>query len=84
MKSIEVQLNEANARITALETENTQLKESVSTQRKATAKVERAWLLEKAGLPPVSVKRINEAFANSTDNAGLKQAINTERKQFAA
>lgn len=78
MKSIEQQLNEAIAKVTAIETENKQLKEAVTEGKKATAKAERGKQLIEAKLPEPCVKRIDEAFSNSTDNSGLKEAINVE------
>jgi hypothetical protein len=42
------------------------------------AATERANTLSEAMLPQSSIDRLNEAFATSTDNAGLKQAINAE------
>ena len=38
----------------------------------------RANILREAMLPASSIDRLNAAFATSTDNAGLKQAINAE------
>lgn len=78
MKSVEVQLNEALESIKTLTAENTTLKEAVTAAKVATAKAEREGLLKEAKLPEPCVKRVNEAFAKSTDNAGLKEAINTE------
>lgn len=80
MDSIEVKLNEALAKIKILETENTQLKEAVTTSKVATAKAERASQLKESKLPEPCVKRIDEAFGKSTDNAGLKEAINVENE----
>lgn len=78
MKSVEVQLNEALAKITTLETENTQLKEAVTAGKIGIAKAERTAQLTEAKLPEPCTKRLQEAFAKSTDNAGLKEAINVE------
>jgi len=78
MKSVEVQLNEALATIETLKTENGQLKEAVTAGKVAAAKAEREGQLKESKLPEPCTKRINEAFAKSTDNAGLKEAINTE------
>lgn len=80
MDSIEVKLNEALAKNKILETENTQLKEAVTAGKVATAKVERASQLKEAKLPEPCIKRIDEAFSKSTDNAGLKEAINVENE----
>lgn len=78
MESIELKLNEALAKVKALEVENTQLKEAVSAGRIAIAAAERGTQLTASKLPEPCTKRINEAFAKSTDNAGLKEAINVE------
>jgi hypothetical protein len=78
MKSIEVQLNEALELVKAKDAEIATLKESVNKQQKATAKAERATQLKESKLPEPCIVRIDAAFANSTDNAGLKEAINVE------
>lgn len=78
MKSIEVQLQEAQEQIKTLTVENGQLKEAVSAGKIATAKVERASMLKESKLPEPCVARIDGAFAKSADNAGLKEAINIE------
>jgi hypothetical protein len=73
MKSLEVQLNEALA-------ENVSLKDVIHQKQITIAKLQRDELLWQAGLPQRCVQRLNSAFATSTDNAGLKQAINCERR----
>lgn len=78
MKSIEVQLNEALAQITVKDAEILSLKEAVTNGKVATAAADRASQLKESKLPEPCSKRINEAFAKSTDNAGLKEAINAE------
>lgn len=78
MESIEVKLNAALTKIAALETENKQLKEAVAQGRIEKAKAERAVALKEAKLPAPCVARLDEAFKSSTDNAGLKEAINVE------
>jgi len=78
MKSVEAQLQEALEQIKGLTKENTELKEAVTKQRKETAKVERTSQLKESKLPEPCVKRLEEAFKESTDNAGLKEAINVE------
>jgi len=80
MKSIEVLLHEALDTIKAKEAENASLKATVHQLRLITAKHERDGVLKAANLPEPSVKRLHEAFASSTDNAGLKQAINCEKR----
>lgn len=78
MESIEVKFHEALAKIKTLETENGQLKEAVTAGKVATAKAERETQLKEAKLPEPCVLRLHEAFKTSADNAGLKEAINTE------
>lgn len=78
MKSIEVQLNEALDVIKAKDAEIVTLKEAVNKQQIATAKAERDGQLKESKLPVPCVNRLSEAFAKSTDNAGLKEAINVE------
>lgn len=78
MKSAEELLHEANEKIKTLTLENTQLKEAVSTGKIATAKAERDGQLKESKLPAPCVARLSEAFKASTDNAGLKEAINVE------
>lgn len=78
MESLEIQLNKALEQVKTLTVENTSLKEAVSAGKVATAKAEREGQLKESKLPAPCVTRINEAFAKSTDNAGLKEAINAE------
>lgn len=80
MKSIEQKLQEALV-------ENENLKKQIATATTklneahiAKAKAERDVKLSEAKLPAPSVGRITEAFKASTDNAGLQEAINTEKK----
>lgn len=84
MTSIEAQLNEALAGIARLEQENAGLKVTIHELQIAKAASERADMLRDSMLPGVSVARLNNAFANSTDNAGLKQAINAELRYMRA
>lgn len=68
------------SKVAFLEQENTQLKEKVHAMRIDCAFWHRQNRLANAGLSPVSKDRINNAFAQSTDNAGLKEAINVEKR----
>ena len=78
MKSIEVQLNEALELVKSRDAEIVTLKESINVGKQATAKAERDGQLKESKLPEPCVLRLSEAFAKSTDNAGLKEAINVE------
>jgi hypothetical protein len=78
MVAIEIQLNEALAKITAKDVEIVALKEAVSAGKIAIAKAERDGQLKESKLPVPCVNRLSEAFAKSIDNAGLKEAINVE------
>jgi hypothetical protein len=80
MKPIEVLLNEALDTIKAKEAENVSLKATIHQLRITAAKRERDEALKAANLPKPCVFRLNEAFAKSTDNAGLKEAINCEKR----
>jgi hypothetical protein len=66
-------LKEATTQIASLKT-------TVHTLRIENAKLLRESQMKEAGLSPEAIKRLHEAFANSTDNAGLKQAINVEKR----
>jgi len=79
MKSTEVQLNEALATIETQKGKISQLEESITAGRKATAKAERDAKLKESKLPAPCVERLSKAFENSVDNAGLQEAINTEK-----
>lgn len=81
MKSVEAQLNEALELLKAKDAEIISLKQAVRTKQLTIASVQRDWKLEKAGLPEPCVLRLRVAFANSTDNAGLKEAINVEKRK---
>lgn len=78
MESIEVKYNQLKEANTRLEAENKQLKEAITAGKVATAKAERTSLMKEAKLPEPCVVRLEEAFKASTDNAGLKEAINVE------
>jgi hypothetical protein len=71
-------VSKQNNTIEKLETENTELKATITEVRIAAAKKERDGVLKEANLPEPCVNRLHEAFAKSTDNAGLKSAIKVE------
>jgi len=81
MKSVEAQLHEAFERIGQLTGENIELKKVIHEKQITIAKIERDGVLKVANLSPDSVDRLHKAFATSTNNAGLKEAINVERKR---
>lgn len=58
----------------------TQLKAALHQAQIARAATERKYILRDANLPFPCVERLEKAFATSTDNAGLKQAINCEKR----
>jgi hypothetical protein len=80
MKSVEVQLNEALEIINHHERTIVSLQEQLRQQQIAFARCERDGILKASRLPEPCVKRINDAFAKSIDNAGLKQAIHAEER----
>ena len=75
MMSIEAKLNKALAEIE-------QLKEDVTRYRTSANYFEREWRMTNAGLPHESKDRLHRAFEKSFDNAGLKEAINTEKRLY--
>jgi hypothetical protein len=81
MKSIEVQLHEALKQINTKDSEIVSLKRVIHQKQLTIANIQRDWKLKEAGLPEPCVKRIHDAFATSLDNAGLKEAINVERRK---
>lgn len=81
MKSIEVQLHEALEQINTKDSEIVSLKRAIHQKQLTIANIQRDWKLKEAGLPEPCVKRIHDAFATSLDNAGLKEAINVERRK---
>ena len=80
MKSIEAQLNEALDLLKCRDAEIVTLKKVIHEKQIIIAKTERDGKLKESGLPAGAVARLHAAFAQSTDNAGLKQAINCERR----
>jgi hypothetical protein len=66
--------------IEALLEENQQLKVALHQVQIARAATERKYILRDSHLPEPCVKRLDAAFTNSTDNAGLKQAIHAEER----
>ena len=84
MTSIEAELNRLLAVNEQLTQENAGLKAELHEMRITKAAIERADVLRDSMLPGTSVARLNEAFSSSTDNAGLKQAINAELRHMRA
>jgi hypothetical protein len=82
MKSVEVQLNEALEQNRLKDVLIHELREMVKQLRVALAKCERDGILKASRLPESCVKRIEAGFANSIDNAGLRQAVNAERRHI--
>lgn len=80
MTSIEAKYNQLVDENAALTRIITQLKAALHQSQIGHATIKRQQLLKESGLPEQSCERLNRAFALSTDNAGLKQAINTERR----
>lgn len=74
MQSLEVRLNEALAEIE-------QLKARVTEERIRATRAEREMRFRAAGVPQPAKDRLHAAFATSTDNAGLKEAINVELRR---
>ena len=81
MKSIEVQLHEANETIRQQNVLIADLKGAVTLNRRRAARAEREMQLREANLSQPSRDRLHAAFENSLDNAGLRQAINVELKR---
>jgi len=68
VKSLEIKLNEA-------------LEQLVTEQRTRAARAEREMRFRGAGLSQSARNRLHLAFTLSTDNAGLKEAINVELRR---
>ena len=83
MMSVESRLNEALETIKQHENLIISLKAACHAAQVKVATIDRKYILMGWGLSEVSVARLNEAFKNSTDNAGLKEAINVEKKRGA-
>ena len=81
MTSVEIKLNEALDTINFCERQITSLRGALHQERVAHAATRRAWTLKESGLPQSSIDRLHVAFAKSTDNAGLREAINVEKKR---
>lgn len=83
MLSIETRLNEALAMVATLQQENKQLKVTVTVQRIRAARAEREMIMRERGLSETQKQNLHQAFSNSTDNAGLREAINVTLKRGA-
>jgi hypothetical protein len=82
MLSVEAKLNAALDQIKHQEAEIASLKNEVSNNRIDAAHYERELRMVNAGLPREAKDRLHRAFEHSRDNAGLKQAINTEKRRY--
>ena len=81
MMSAEARLNEALGKVNDLTEENKQLKVAVTEQRLRAARAERELRFREANLSGASKARLHDAFKNSTDNAGLHEAIKVELRR---
>jgi len=84
MKSVESQLNEALELVKEKDDLIRTLKRVIHQKQLTIATIQRDWQLKEGGLSPEAIKRLHQAFTASTDNAGLKQAINVERKKHGS
>lgn len=95
MKTLETQLQEANTALVAANTKlaeekkradeaTTKLQEAEKTSKKATAQAELTKLLTEAAFPEkvrkVVEDRIRKQFAEATEVAGMKEAIDAEKE----
>ena len=83
MKSVEVQLQEAQGTINFYERLIVNLRTTLHEQRLRATRAERELLLREAPLPQQAKDRLHLAFAKSTDNSGLREAINIEKRGSA-
>lgn len=83
MTSLETKVNQLTTENAALTNIIRELKASLHQERIDHAATKRQHTLMGLGLSENSIARLNAAFAKSTDNAGLKQAINAERRMPA-
>jgi len=81
MQSLETQLNQALEGIKQRDELIASLKSTIHRKQLIIASIQRDWQMKEAKLSGDSIKRLHEAFATSTNNAGLKEAINVERKR---
>jgi len=82
MKSLEVRLNEAIERYKHQCERILSLQAALNNARIDSAFYERQLRMTNAGLPNDAKDRLNKAFENSNDNAGLREAINTEKRRY--
>lgn len=87
MESIEVRYNKLlaesqkkDSQLKAYEGAIESFKNALRHHQVCVAYYEREFKMREAGLSLESKQRLHSAFRNSTDNAGLKEAVNTERK----
>jgi len=79
MQSLETQLNAALAGIKERDELIASLKRVIHTKQLTITSIQRDVQMKEAGLSADSMKRLHQAFATSTDNAGLRQAIKIEK-----
>jgi hypothetical protein len=76
----EVQLYEANQKIAELTLANEQLKEAVTRWKRTWAAERLEFLMHQAGLSFAGRERLRAAFRNTTNDSGMRQAVNAEKK----
>jgi hypothetical protein len=81
MQSIEVRLNEALDAVKQRDELIRSLKRVIHRKSLIISSHERDAKCKQAGLPMSAIKRLHEAFAQSVDNAGLREAIKVEKEQ---
>lgn len=81
MESIETKFHKAMDVVRIQREMIIKLKRAIHRKSITIASIQRDAHLKEAKLSPASIKRLHEAFAQSTDNSGLKEAINVERKR---
>lgn len=80
MISVETKYNQLVDENAALTRTITALKTALHQSQVDHARTKRLWILKESGLSEQSYERLNRAFAASTNNAGLKEAINVEKR----
>lgn len=78
MISLEQQVNQLKQENAVLVEANASLKRTITSTRIECARTIRKEFLRVAGLSQEACVRLEKAFRDSTDNAGLKEAINCE------
>jgi hypothetical protein len=81
-QSIEAKLNEAIERYKQQAETVLRLHKELTNAKIVSAFYERQHKMLKAGLPNESKDHLNKCFERSTDNAGLREAINNEKRRY--